>query len=107
MRAVFLDLSPEEWDSESRRQRIYQSVPELRARAMNQTVSAIEMLAAALAEREGRPPDDRKSRVIAGAQVGVVLAIAPPGGRDGGLDPANYAKIEAALEVLEIEFKLR
>src|SRR6185295_3423553 len=92
MREVFLNLTPEEWDSERRRQRIYQTVPELRAAAMNQTVSAIELLAAALAEREGRPPDDRKSRVIAGAIVGVVLAIVPPGGRE--FDPADFSEVE-------------
>jgi AcrR family transcriptional regulator len=107
MREVFLNLSPEEWESERRRQRIYQTVPELRARAMNQTVSAIELLAAALAEREGRPPDDRKFRVIAGALVGVVLAIVPPGGLDSGFDAADFSDVEEALEMLENEFKLR
>jgi len=105
MHEVFVNLSPEEWDSERRRQRIYQTVPELRAAAMNQTVSAIELLAAALAEREGRPPDDRKSRVIAGAIVGVVLAIVPPGGRE--FDPADFSEVEEALDMLENEFKLR
>jgi AcrR family transcriptional regulator len=73
--------------------------------AMNQTVSAIELLAAALAEREGRPPDDRKFRVIAGALVGVVLAIVPPGGRE--FDPADFSEVEEALDMLEGEFKLR
>src|SRR3954451_4510921 len=71
MREVFLNLSPEEWASEQRRQRIYQSVPELRARALNQTVNAIVMRPSPLAEREARPPADRKFRVIAGALVGV------------------------------------
>ena len=105
MREVFYNLTAEEWDSEKRRQRIYQTVPELRAAAMNQTVMAIEMLAAALAEREGRPPDDQKSRVIAGALVGVVLAIVPPGG--GQFDPRDFSEVEAALEMLENEFRLR
>jgi len=105
MREVFLNLSPEEWESERKRQRIYQTVPELRAAAMNQTVSAIEMLAAALADRDGMPHDDRKYRVIAGALVGVVLAIVPPGGRE--FDPANFSEVEEALDMLENEFKLR
>ena len=107
MREVFYNLTAEEWDSEKRRQRIYQTVPELRAKAMNQTVLAIDMLAAALAEREGRPDDDPKFRVIAGAMVGVVLAVVPPGGRDGGFIPADFAEVEAALEMLEGEFRLR
>ncbi|MFI5890263.1 TetR family transcriptional regulator [Actinoplanes sp. NPDC051513] len=108
MREVFLNLSPEEWSSEMRRQAIYQSVPELRVRAMNQTVLAIDMLAAALADRDGKPHDDVTYRVIAGAMVGVVLAVAPPGGRDGGgFEPSNLAEVEAALGILEEQFRLR
>lgn len=107
MRAVFVHMSPEEWESEHRRQVIYQSVPELRAKAMNQTVNAIDMLAAALADRDGRPHDDTIYRVVAGAMVGVVLAVAPPGGRDGGVEPSDFEEVERALVILEEQFKLR
>ena len=104
MSSVFLNLTPEEWASEQRRQAIYQTVPELRARVMNQTVSAIDILAAALAGRDGKPADDVTYRVIAGAMIGVVLAVAPPGGRDGGFGPADFAQVEAALGILEEQF---
>jgi AcrR family transcriptional regulator len=107
MRSVFLRLSPEEWESERRRQRIYQTVPELRAAAMNQTVSAVDMLAAALADRDGKPADDLVYRVVAGAMVGVVLAVAPPGGSNGGFQAADFARVEDALEMLEEQFRLR
>ncbi|HEX5200257.1 MAG TPA: TetR family transcriptional regulator, partial [Actinoplanes sp.] len=103
MRSVFLRLTPQEWESERRRQRIYQTVPELRAAAMNQTVSAVDMLAAALAERDGKPADDLVYRVVAGAMVGVVLAVAPPGAT-GGFEAADFARVEAALEMLEEQF---
>ncbi|WP_433362022.1 TetR family transcriptional regulator [Actinoplanes sp. CA-142083] len=107
MRSVFLQLSPEEWASERRRQRIYQTVPELRAAAMNQTVLAVDMLAAALADRDGKPADDLVYRVIAGAMVGVVLAVAPPGGASGGFDAADFERVEDALQMLEEQFRLR
>jgi AcrR family transcriptional regulator len=107
MRSVFLRLSPEEWESERRRQRIYQTVPELRAAAMNQTVSAVDMLAAALADRDGKSADELIYRVVAGAMVGVVLAVAPPGGTSGGFDPADFARVEDALRLLEEQFRLR
>jgi AcrR family transcriptional regulator len=106
MRTVFYNLSPEEWESERRRQAIYQLVPELRARVMNQTVSAIDMLAAALADHDGKPHDDVTYRVIAGAIVGVILAVAPLGGRDGeGFQPSDFAEVEEALEILEQQFR--
>ena len=106
MKAVFFNLSPGEWESERRRQRIYQAVPELRARAMNQTVSALDMLAAALAQRDGKPAEELVYRVIAGAMVGVVLAVAPPGGSNG-FEPADFSRVEEALRLLEANFTLR
>ena len=106
MREVFLNLSAEEWATEKRRQAIYQTVPELRARAMNQTVLAVDMLAGALADRDGKPHDDIIYRVIAGAMVGVVLAVAPPGGTNS-FDAADFARVEEALGILEAGLTLR
>jgi AcrR family transcriptional regulator len=107
MRSVFLALSAEEWESERRRQRIFQSVPELRIRAMSQTVSAVDMLAGALAFRDGKPADDLVYRVIAGAMVGVVLAVVPPGSTNSGFEAADFTKVEEALRLLEQHFTLR
>jgi AcrR family transcriptional regulator len=107
MKSVFVNLSADEWESERRRQRIYQTVPELRARVMNQTVSALDMLAATLAQRDGKPADELVYRVIAGAMVGVVLAVAPPGGTNAGFDQADFARVEEALRLLEANFTLR
>jgi AcrR family transcriptional regulator len=106
MKAVFFNLSGEEWESEKRRQRIYQSVPELRARAMNQTVQAIDMLADALAARDGRDGAELEYRVVAGALVGVVLAIAPPGGVEP-FDPSGFSQVEQALGILEEKLSRR
>jgi AcrR family transcriptional regulator len=106
MKAVFLNLGPEEWESERRRQRIFQAVPELRARAMNQTVMAVDMLADALAFRDGRSGDELRYRVIAGAMIGVVLAIVPPGSANS-FDPSDFSRFEEALRILEENFHPR
>ena len=107
MRQVFHNLDPEEWELERRRQRIFQTVPELRARMMSQTVTALDLLAAALADRDGKPADDFTYRVIAGAVVGVVLAVAPPGGRNGSaFEPVDFERVEEALLILETAFRL-
>jgi len=106
MRSVFDKLTDEEWELERRRQRLFDSVPELRQRAMQQTVSALDMLADVIAERRGVPNDDLTSRVIAGALIGVVMAIAAPGNRQS-FDPADFGRLEEAFALLRDNLTLR
>jgi AcrR family transcriptional regulator len=93
---VFDGMSPEAVEAEARRQRLYYAVPDLRARALQQTADAVTMLGEALARREGLPPDDFSARVMAGAIVGAMLAVMPVGG-SAGYQPAD---MERALEAL-------
>ena len=57
----------------------------------------------ALAERTGRPAEDLAIRTIAGAIVGVIMAITLP--RDGWSDRQNigemFGRIDTALGLLE------
>jgi AcrR family transcriptional regulator len=106
MRSVFVDLDEPEWAIERRRQRIIGSVPELQARVMHATIEAVDMLAAVLAERAGKPADDLTSRVLSGAVVGVVLAVARPGAGQS-FEPSDFVRLEEALELLQREFRLR
>ncbi len=75
------------------------SVPEIRARAVDEFTRTIEVVAAALAKRAGREPDDFATRNVAGAMIGVIMAVAlaPPG--DGPAD--MFGQIDAALAHLE------
>lgn len=57
------------------RARLLSSVPELRARMLQQQAAAADLLASLLAERRGLPPDDLALRVIA-TTFWSVLAIA-------------------------------
>ncbi|GIE95075.1 acyl-CoA-like ligand-binding transcription factor [Paractinoplanes rishiriensis] len=105
MRAVFDLLTEEAWTAERRRQRLIAAIPELRTRVMQQTAAAIDMLAEVLAEREGRPADDLRCRVIAGAVVGVVLAVAPPA-NGPSFEPHDLVRVEEALRLVQDNFRL-
>ncbi|MEV4348472.1 TetR family transcriptional regulator [Actinoplanes sp. NPDC049596] len=98
MRDVFANLSEPEWAAERRRQRLIETVPELRSRQQQQTVAAVGMLAELIAEREGRPAADEDARVVAGALVGIILAAAPPG---AGFQAHDFERIEGALSALK------
>ncbi|GLY00653.1 MULTISPECIES: TetR family transcriptional regulator [Actinoplanes] len=103
MRAMLRDLPPEAWAYERRRQRILAAVPELRARMMHQMTTAIDMIAVVVAERAGLPADDFSARVAAGAMVGAMLAILPPGGLAIAESdwPAGMDQAARALELLQ------
>jgi len=69
-----MELTEEEWELESERQRLVMNAPELRVRMLDQLYAGIDLLAALAAERTGRTPDDFAVRAWAGAAVGVVMA---------------------------------
>jgi AcrR family transcriptional regulator len=75
------------------------SVPEIRARAVDEFTRTIEVMATALAKRAGRDPDDFAARNVAGAMIGVIMAatLVPPYGRPADM----FDKIDAALAHLD------
>jgi len=92
-------LGPEELARLRETIELTNSVPELRARATDELLRTIDVMAAPLARRAGREPDDMAVRHVAGAMIGVIMAVtlAPPG--DGPAD--MFGKIDAALAHLE------
>jgi AcrR family transcriptional regulator len=79
------------------------SVPEVRARALDEFARTIAVMSEALAKRSGRPADDLTVRTTAGAIIGVIMSITLPW--DGWSDPQNMAetfgRIDTALGLLE------
>jgi AcrR family transcriptional regulator len=75
------------------------SVPEIRARAVDEFTRSIDTLAVALARRTGAAPDDFAVRNLAGAIVGVTMAAVLPAKADPGAD--MFQVIDAALAHLE------
>jgi AcrR family transcriptional regulator len=75
MRQVFADLPAEEVEVQRQRDRLIRSVPELRAAMMDEFARNLDMLAELVAERVGRRADELAVRTLAGAVIGVGIAI--------------------------------
>ena len=79
------------------------TVPEVRARAMDEFARTITVISEALAKRTGRPADDLAVRVVAGAIVGVIMSITMPW--EGWSDPQAFVdmfeRVDQALNLLE------
>jgi AcrR family transcriptional regulator len=75
MRAVFADLPAEELEVQRERDRLIRSVPELRAAMLGEFARSLDLLAEIVAERVGRRADDPAVRTLAGAVIGVGIAV--------------------------------
>ncbi|HEX7659939.1 MAG TPA: TetR family transcriptional regulator [Pseudonocardiaceae bacterium] len=75
-REVFGASSGEQRDEMRERIALVLSVPALRAAMLDQFSEAMRLLADAIAERAGRPADDFAIRILAGAVVGIMIAVA-------------------------------
>src|SRR5262249_61888076 len=69
------------------------TVPEVRARAMDELARTIDIIADAVAKRTGRDPADFAVRNLAGAVVGVIIAATMPW--------AAFADKEGTADILE------
>jgi AcrR family transcriptional regulator len=54
------------------------TVPEIRARAIDEFARAIDAMAEVIGERVGRPPRDLAVRTLVGAVIGVVMSVTMP-----------------------------
>jgi AcrR family transcriptional regulator len=79
------------------------TVPELRARAMDEYTRTIEVIAEAAGKRSGRDPNDFSVRILAGAIVGVIMAATMPWTDLAARQPDSdmFDRIDAALAQLE------
>jgi len=79
------------------------TVPEVRARALDEFARTIRAIGAAMAKRAGRSPEDLAVRTAAGAIVGVIMAITLPWAdwpSDASLED-TFTTIDEALALLE------
>jgi AcrR family transcriptional regulator len=77
-RAAFGSMSEDELARLRETAALTLTVPEIRARAMDEFARTISIIAAAAARRSGRDPDDFAVRNVAGAIVGVIMAATMP-----------------------------
>ena len=84
------------------------TVPEVRARAMDEFGRTIAVISEALAKRAGRPADDLAVRTLAGAIIGVIMSITMPW--EGWSDPQAFVdmfeRVDQALNLLEAGLQL-
>ena len=83
------------------------TVPEVRARAIDEFVRTINQIASAIARRTGRSSDDFEVRSVAGAIIGVIMSVTITADEDtwsaGGFADVTelFTRIDTALGHLE------
>jgi AcrR family transcriptional regulator len=79
------------------------TVPEVRARAVDEFARTITVISEALAKRAGRPVDDLAVRTTAGAIIGVFMSVTMPwdGWSDRQTIQETFQRIDQALALLE------
>jgi AcrR family transcriptional regulator len=105
MRSVLGGLPADELARERQRAMLTISVPELRARALDQLASSLKPFADAVAERTGRTSDDSAVRALTGAVIGVSISAMLAAAGDPGADlleliDDGLAHLEAGLDSL-------
>jgi AcrR family transcriptional regulator len=101
IRMVIQTATPADVASERRRQRLFQDVPELRVRYTQQLTDAIDMFAGVLAERAGLDVPTLTQRAVAGALIGVAMAVLKI--ETGFIDLADFERYEEALRLVTLE----
>jgi AcrR family transcriptional regulator len=105
--AAFGNLSAPERAEQQERIALVLTVPSLRAAMLDQFAGATRLLAGAIAERAGRRPDDFAVRTVAGAVVGVMIAVLEeladdPGADLAGLIDSGIAQLEGGLTLAPV-----
>jgi AcrR family transcriptional regulator len=111
LREAWRSFTPDEWELIREGGRLSMEVPEIRARTMDEFARIIAVTSEALARRVGRPPDDLRVRVLAGAVMGVMITVFLPEhlAADAGAElvdesmfgPDTLTRIDEALALLE------
>jgi AcrR family transcriptional regulator len=102
--AARAQMSAEEIARFAETTRLTLSVPEIRARAVDELTRTTDVITAAIAARIGRGADDFASRNMAGAIIGVIMAATMPLyvlDDDGGDVDEMFDRIDAGLAHLE------
>ena len=104
LREVFTSYTQADLDLLGETTALTMTVPEIRARAMNEFARSISAIGEALAKRAGRSADDLAVRTTAGAIIGVVMSITMPW-EDWSSDRRTiedmFERIDQALALLE------
>jgi len=103
LRSVLGGLPAEELERERQRAMLVVSVPELRARALDDLTASLQPFNEAVAERTGRAVDDSAVRALTGAVLGVSISAMLTASQDPSADwielmDTGLAHLEAGLD---------
>ncbi|MGA9774754.1 MAG: TetR family transcriptional regulator, partial [Candidatus Dormiibacterota bacterium] len=99
--AVLGELSPEELALEQERAILQLSVPEIRARSIDELLRAFRLFAEAVAERVGSAPEALPVRTFTGALLGVVMGAYLPVGGEGQEGAREIVALALSDELVE------
>jgi AcrR family transcriptional regulator len=96
-------ITPAEWEEFRQATALSVTVPEVRARTLDELSRTINVMADALAKRTGRSPDDLAVRTYVGAIFGVMMSIIAPGDWAAAADVGEqtFQRLDEALALLE------
>jgi AcrR family transcriptional regulator len=97
--ATFAELTPQQLARLRETTELTLSVPELRARAIDEFTRTIDVMTTAVARRTGHAADEFAVRNLVGAIIGVIMASALTAKDDSTAD--MFQRIDAALAHLE------
>ena len=108
MRAVSASLSEEQWDLLRQTAELGMTIPEVRARAMDDFSRTIAMMAGAMARRTGLSPDDLRVRTASGAIFGAIMAATAPWDtyKAEQINADLFQRVDDALAVLQESLRL-
>jgi AcrR family transcriptional regulator len=78
VREMQTSMDHDQWENLRQSSELAHTIPEVRARALDDLSRTIAMLAEAMAKRTGRCPDDLAVRAVAGAIFGVIVSVTMP-----------------------------
>jgi AcrR family transcriptional regulator len=108
MRAVPATLNEEQWDHLRQTAELGMTIPEVRARALDDFSRTITVMAEAMAKRTGLSRDDLRVRTASGAIFGAILGATAPWDNYRGeqINPDLFQRVDEALGVLEESLRL-
>jgi AcrR family transcriptional regulator len=107
LREVAVSFTPAEMEQLREAFTLQLTVPEIRARILDDTSRMMHLMTEALAKRTGRAPDDLAVRTFAGAMFGVMTSASlpyhqmPEGGVSSTLVADLFRRIDEALGMFE------
>ena len=103
IREAVTTLTPAEWAEFHETAALSVTVPEVRARTLDELSRTINAMADSLAKRTGRTADDLAVRTYVGAIFGVMMSIIAPGdwAATADIGEQTFQRIDEALALLE------